>query len=272
MGKAQTDTTQKQEFEGNVGRHLTQMKELPVEDMQKTDEIHLNNVDKPLKPESVATVQIEAKHTEVKTETGEQVVVKQLKTESVGIVHEEADLNDDSYKSYTPRDFILAVVNLITLGLLIFILLKLPLRAEELKDLRNEDLKYQSSNILELPNVAESMMLAEEIKKVFLDTSGIVEFVSRVDAIKAQGGTIVKLSFANQNAVKDRTGSFGIPVIIEMRGSREDIIADLVKLQNLPFLFRPVSIEMEPNKDNPSIYDFRYGGMVYVDETKFGKN
>jgi hypothetical protein len=261
--------------DSKVEKYLTQMKELPTRDEVETMKSTVAGGGvKPGAPAKQVTVKETVDVVSAKAENKEQPAGAAYAEPAIlpKSFIDNMDLNDTAYKVYTTKDIILGAINLVTIALLVFLLVKLPVRAEEFKTARNESLKYQIGSPLELPDIADSLEMAQSVEDVFLDTSGIVEFVSRVEAIKDQGGTITKLSFTNQTAVRDKTGNYGIPVIIEMRGNMNEMTADLEKLRNLPFLFRPVSIEIAPNIDNPAILDFKYGGMIYVDETKFGKN
>jgi Tfp pilus assembly protein PilO len=69
----------------------------------------------------------------------------------------------------------------------------------------------------------------------------------------------------------DKTGNYGIPVIIELNGAWESIGQDLQEIQKLPFLLRAISIDAEPDKENESMIQFKYGGFLYVD-TRLGEN
>ena len=147
---------------------------------------------------------------------------------------------------------------------MIVILVKFPLKAKELKESRDEDLRNQSNVSYEFTEIDASKEKADELTKLFLDESGVVDFVNDVEKIKIKNRALSKVSFTRQKGVKDRTGNFGIPVVIDFRGSWESILLDLTDLEALPFLLRPVSIDLGQDDSDPTVINLKYGGLLYV--------
>ena len=67
---------------------------------------------------------------------------------------------------------------------------------------------------------------------------------------KSDAGAISKVSFASQKAVTDKTGNYGVPIVIELMGSWDAIDSDLQKIDKLPYLFRPVKVEIGYDEEN----------------------
>lgn len=164
----------------------------------------------------------------------------------------------------TVKDVILGIVNLISVVLLLIILARFPSKANELKNLRIENFKSKTDLSFEAVEIDTYKAKKAELQKFFLDDERIVEFVS-------QAGKFAKVSFANQEPVKDRTGNLGIPVVLEFSGSWEDIDKTLQAIDTLPFLFRAARIEIERSKEDPDVIKFKYGIFLYVDD-EFGKS
>lgn len=177
-----------------------------------------------------------------------------------------------NHAAFAPKDIILAVINIISVILIIILLVKLPQKAKEVKALRTENIKNESSVSFEFSDIEEAKKRSQELERLFLDESGLVEFVKEIEKIKAGGGTVVQLNFGSQQPIRDKTGYAGIPVIIEMEGSWQAIGQDLQKIQSLPYLFRAVKIEAGSKSaigeevQATDIIEFKYGGFLYVDD------
>ncbi len=238
-------TTEKQK----VSKYLTDMKELPPDNVEE----------KSLVDEPVIKKPVVAKETP-KKEIVEDVVE--------GIKDEETE----SKKSvFSPMDIILGVINFITIVLLIYLLTRLPIKSKELQAEKITELKTQSNSLTKYSSLQSDLEKATLLNSLFLDQSGIVDFVGAVEKLKGGSSSIQKVTFASQLAVKDKLGIYGIPVVIELRGNWQTIAPDLEKIQALPYLFRPVNITVLPEKDDPTVIIFNYGGILYVND-KFGKN
>lgn len=230
-----------------VEKYLTEMKELP--------------------PEVQEEVSKEKSTEEVKGEV-ETKLPPPTKTETI-----DETLPDDEKEERTlnklplsPKDLILGVVNLITLVLLIIILLRFPDKANELRQLRIEDLRNKSNITREFTEIENNKMKAEVLENLFINEAGVVEFVGDVESIRTEGGSYKGISFANQKALEDKSGNFGLPIIIELAGSWAAIDADLQKIDQLPYLFRPVRIDIEPSETEEDVIVFKYGIFLYVND------
>jgi len=165
---------------------------------------------------------------------------------------------------------ILSLANLSCLGALLFLLLNFPEKAREVKILRNTSLAS-----LQLDTDALRIELANH--KVKLDKlfalfpageADLLEFINEIDKLKNEG-LVTSFSFASNRPVKDRTGFDGLPIIIEFRGSWNQIDWGLKRLESLPFVVRAINLEI--SRLSEGAVSLKYGGILYVDE-KFASN
>jgi hypothetical protein len=169
-------------------------------------------------------------------------------------------------KVITWKEGILIAINILSVICLLFLIVELPKHALAAKDLRVQHIKNQSSQSVEYAEIASAKAKTDQLKKLFLDDSGIVDFVSSVETLKVKYPAIQRINFPSQENVKDRTGSIGIPVIIEMSGGQKDILDAMYAIESLPYLFRTMSVDVRPSKDDPLISTVKYGGMLYVSD------
>ncbi|KKQ41670.1 MAG: hypothetical protein US60_C0032G0011 [Microgenomates group bacterium GW2011_GWC1_37_8] len=250
-----------------IDKYLTQMKELPPEENEKTPS--LPPVRK-IPPEKVIA---------------KPEVAKPLPKVQDNILLLEEDTEETKRKlPLALKDMILGIINLILVILLVIILLRFPDKAKELKDIRIDAIKNEESVSYQFDKIASAKVKADELSSLFVNDSGVVDFVNDLEKIKNENGTIKSITFANQQAIKDKTGSFGIPVVIELQGSWEKIDSDLQRIDGLPYLFRAAKVEAGKPKVQPgvkleeeqeideNIIVFKYGIFLYYDENSVGKN
>lgn len=249
-------------------RYLTEIKELPQE--EKKEDLAIP------KPEPIIPASEKKPETKEAKPAPEPVETQpvQEKTSQVSEPTQEKTSNEAPMAMPEPiiqkkklpistKDIVLGIVNLIALGGLIFLLTKLPARAQEVSTARNKELKASQKVSVKLAEIEDSKKLAEEIKAIFPDESGLVDFVKGIEDIRADG-TVENITFKNQKTIRDKTGNFGLPVLIIMRGSWQDIKRDMVRVQELPFIFRAVSIETRIDEEGLVVVE--YGGILYTNE------
>ncbi len=175
-----------------------------------------------------------------------------------------------SKPKFFSNTILVGIVNVVILVLLILILGMLPKKATELKRLRNLSLSSKAKSNVEIADleIKSNIEKSDELKILFPDESGLVSFVEEIEKLKATG-VAKKFSFANEDAVRDKTKSLGIPFIVEFEGTWEQIDKDLQALQKLPFLLRVITIETRQTKgdEDTNLIRFMYGGFIYVDES-----
>jgi len=168
------------------------------------------------------------------------------------------------------RAAILTFINLIGIAGIVYFDRKIPTKAEEIKTLRSEKLAISAQNLeIIKSDVEEHKLKADKLIAFFPDDTGLVNFVNELDKIKKEG-KITGFSFAAESAIKDKTGTIGIPVLIEFKGTWSEIDADLQKIQSLPYILRAIEVEAELAEEE-GLIDLRFGGFLYVGKD-FGKN
>ncbi len=243
----------KSETRKNLESYLTHIKELPP-----TPETHYGEEHKKPRSSITGTEYIKEKEGVSSTGLREDGSKEEFVDGDFTLVEEEEKRLPVSLK-----DVILGILNVISIAVLIFVLIKLPLKAKELKDLRIERIKGQESISYKSFEIEEYKSKAEELEEFFLNEEKVIEFVNMASRLG-------KVSFASQKPVKDITGNFGLPVVIELEGTRDDLDTKLQSIDNLPFLFRGVRVEISPLKEEGMI-TLKYGLFLYVDEN-LGKN
>ena len=160
---------------------------------------------------------------------------------------------------------VLGIVNLICLFVLIFILSLLPKKAEELKNLRSLIAKANSQQSREIiiAEISAAKNKTEKLIELFPNEDGLVEFTGQIDSLRNQGAAI-NFSFANDIAVKDKTGLIGLPILIEVSGTNTQVDSALKQIQNMPFLLRAIDVEINKIEDNK--IRLKFGGILYVNE------
>jgi len=171
----------------------------------------------------------------------------------------------------TYKEVVLGIINLASIIFIIFLLVNFPKKSDELRNLRIQEMRGNTTVGLEVSEIEAALPMAEILRELFLDEGGVVSFVGDVENQKTEGGAISKITFASQNIEKDRTGNYGYPLIIELTGSWEAIDADLQKIDALPYFFRPVKVDISYDVENPEVVIFKYGIFLYVRES-LGKN
>ncbi len=157
----------------------------------------------------------------------------------------------------------LNAVNVILIILLILILKKLPVIAKEVKDLKN---KYVLAHEKIDQAVLRSDLLVynEKISSIeshFADEESILNFIIEIDKLKS-AGLVADFSFVSEEPVKDKTGSFGFPILIVSEGSIQNVNSALAKIDSLPYLKRAVDVKLIINEDKT--VKLEYGGFIYV--------
>jgi len=258
-----------------ISKYLTDMKELPPvteesdvtseKEADKTLESHVpetSTVEEMQKPES-------AGYKKEKDLKDREETAKIESKKSSDVAYDEFDsIREDKVKVFSGKDIVLAVINGVCIFVLIFILIKFPGKSQDLKNERNQMLLNDAGFNFELSEISQAKAKADEMNKVFVDESGIVDFVNDLEMIKAKSGNIRKINFTSQKAVEDRqTSNPGIPVVIEFTGDMDKVLNDIDEIQKLPFILRPITIEIGKNEDDPNVLDFKYGGFLYVNDT-----
>ena len=248
----------------SVSNYLTEMKELPpsfseagqLEKEKKVTKVRESQTSKSQETTEKTfqkAVQVPTARKKEEVETKEEII--------------QESSEEEVRKSRLPisgKDIILGMVNLISLILLVIILFKLPLLADELKKLRVEFYLNQSNVTYEFADVEESKAKKEELESLFVDESGVIAFVNDIEKLKGENLPIQKVEFANQKVIKDRTGNFGVPIVIELVGNWDAISQTLQRIDKLPYLTRAANVDIVRSEEEEGVIVFKYGVFLYV--------
>jgi len=252
----------KQNSTKKVGKYLTDLKELFTE--QRGEEVVKK--EKPRTKEDLSNDR--SKVEEQVVDMQNKVPAKENKLEKI----ESVDvINDVIDKPYSTKDVILGVINFLSVILLIFLLVKLPQKSDELKSLRIEEIKDMQLIGYSSPNLNESKSKSDALQSLFLDNSGVVSFAEDIETLKSTNSAIQKVTFTSQKPIKDKLGLSGIPVIVLLEGSWEEIGSSMNAIEKLAYLFRPAILRAEISVEEPNVVTLEYGGMLYVGDG-FTKN
>lgn len=167
---------------------------------------------------------------------------------------------------------ILVIVNLLVVGGVVFLLDRLESKALEVKKLRSIQLTASHGEPFSAlkADVEAAESKTGELLKYYPDSEGLIAFVGEIDKLKAEG-VVTGFSFANEEPIKDnRTGAFGLPVLIELKGNWAAIDSALGRIMSLPYLLRSIRIDATPSEEE-GLIEFKFGGLLYVDKN-FSQN
>lgn len=166
---------------------------------------------------------------------------------------------------FTPRDIILNSINILTLVLLIVILMQLNSKAEELNSLKSENVRLSENYNYNMDQVEENLQKAQELSDLFANDSEVIDFVSDVENLR-DSGAIRSVRFSSPDPVIDRSGSYGRPIIIDLRGNWQQIDQAIDDIHSLPYLFRPVKVQIGEQESTDGILEVNYGGLLYIED------
>ncbi len=254
-------------------KYLTEMKELPnydkaendVENPNKKTAPQFNAVEKDNFQESLTKNIAEEKALMQTTNPGSRLdnnLDKFFKPEVPKSLKRIAGI------PFSTRDFILNSINVLTLILLFVMLSRIEGKAKDLKEVQNENIKLSENYNYNTEQVDINLKKAEEINSLFTTDTGVIDFVNDVERLNASGATR-SVNFSSPDPVKDRSGSFGRPIIINLRGNWSQIDQAIDEIHNLPYYFRPIKVEIETAdlEEGSGNLDVRYGGLLYLEET-----
>lgn len=189
------------------------------------------------------------------------------------IVEEDKNISETNKAELMPAKkiikikslFLLLIIDLMLLAISIFFIVNLPKKATELNRVKSEEQKVKESKKIDITGL-EYQPTKESVDKLigyFPMEDGVIDFIEMVEVLK-KNGQIKNFALVGQDAVKDKTGAFGIPFIIEIEDSWENINISLQEFQKLPYLIRAINVEARVINEN--IISFKYGGFLYVSD------
>jgi Tfp pilus assembly protein PilO len=159
----------------------------------------------------------------------------------------------------------LLLVDIVMLATSTFMLVSLPKKASELNKTRSDEEKVIESKKVDVTGL-EYKPTRDSVDKLlsyYPEELGLINFIETVEAMKEKG-SVKYFSIVGENAVKDKTGAYGIPFIVEFEGGWETINQSLQELQKLPYLIRAIDVKVD-TLDEKTV-NFKYGGFLYVSD------
>lgn len=159
----------------------------------------------------------------------------------------------------------LLIVNMILFSLSIYFIVILPKKAEELNKARSDEQRVKESQKVDITGLEyqPTQEKVEKLIKYYPEEAGVIDFIERVEGLKKLG-YVKNFALVGQDAVKDKTGVYGIPFIVEFEGNWESTNVSLQELQKLPYLIRAINIEAKVIDTN--LVNFKFGGFLYVSD------
>jgi len=111
---------------------------------------------------------------------------------------------------------------------------------------------------------------SEKLLAYFPNDDQILEFVLKVDELKKLE-LITNFDFVTNEPIKDKLGLLSIPVLFTIKGEDTKISEALGKLIDLPYVMRPVAINIAKESSQSAAWSMQWGGVLYVDE-RYDKN
>jgi Tfp pilus assembly protein PilO len=168
-----------------------------------------------------------------------------------------------------PKILIFILINflaLIFLGLLLNSLKGKTLEMKKMKNLAAETSRVNLENLE--TEIAETQDKSEQLATVFPNEEGLIGFIQKIDELK-KDKYLTYFSFAADNILKDKTGYSGLPLVLEAKGSWQQIGETLSKIYSLPFIVRPINVEIRQVAGNEM--NLKLGGILYVSKN-FNQN
>jgi len=193
------------------------------------------------------------------------------KDKNIDNLADEKDKKGKVQRRFRKKIIAINVVNVILVIASIYYLRKMPNQAEKVKELRSAKLATEESSdvvILE-SDIEKNKEKIEIIEKVFVNDEGFLELLTSIDQLKLEG-TVTDFSFPVTRPIADSTKNIGLPMSLTFRGNLEQINNGLAKVLSLPFLIRPVNVEVATPENSESL-TVKFGGFLYTNEN-FNKN
>lgn len=160
---------------------------------------------------------------------------------------------------------ILLVIDAVILAISFYLISVLPKKASDLNKARSDEQKVVESKKIDVTGL-EYQPTKESVDKLtsfYPEEAGLIDFIEMIEEMK-KNNMVKNFQLVSSDAIKDKTGAYGIPFIIEFEGSWENVNLSLQDLQKLPYLIRAVSVETQVVDEG--IINFKYGGFLYVSD------
>lgn len=183
--------------------------------------------------------------------------------------------NDSTKPFYLQKSFrkvhILIVLSVVGLVGIFIMLNRVSATAEEIKEVKaNSASESDMANYAFLEaELGHYQSQIDELNSLYADSSEVIVFMGEVNRLNTLG-VVEDFGFVNDAPVKDKSGNFGFPVSIKLRGTEEQLDAALRNIQSLPFLLRGVQVDItrETNAEGVESIVLNYGGFLYVEDAQ----
>jgi Tfp pilus assembly protein PilO len=164
---------------------------------------------------------------------------------------------------------ILGALNIIFLLISVFLASRMETAGKQIKELRTKQVaQTEASSTVATEELSKYKAQYEKVLEAFPSENEVIGFVSQIDGLK-KAGVVSGFSFASDIPLKDKNGILGLPILIEAKGSLEQINAAVEAIEKLPVILSAVKTEITKVEDGS--YLMRWGGFLYVDQN-YGKS
>ena len=155
------------------------------------------------------------------------------------------------------------ILNLLVVLAIMLLLRQLPMVALNVK-------RTNSQEQISSHSVDSTILKAEMDKsKVKTDTvlsmlggdKTVISFITRMDELKKEG-FLISYEFPITNEILDKTGLHGLPVLMVIQGTKQNISETLVKISEIKVLLRPVTLSI--TTDETGLLTAKYGVFMYT--------
>lgn len=159
----------------------------------------------------------------------------------------------------------LTVVNVVTIIFAIIILFQMPNKSSEIRELRKDQVLASLSADGEVltQDIKRSQPQIDKLEEAISDEDGVLSFINVMDRLRVEG-IITEFSFLRSEPVVDSTKQKGLPIQIIVEGNSEVIERAMGRINGLPKLVRPITVNMEYQNNEDGTIKLTYGGLLYV--------
>jgi len=170
----------------------------------------------------------------------------------------------DLRKSLLVKASVLGVIDLLAFFLLIYYIGQTSFVVSDIKDAMKDNVAVNENAVVGLKSqIAQNQTQLKMVDSFFHDEIGYVHFVKEIDGLRS-AGLVSNFELRSKDYIRDKTKSLGLPFVAEFTGSSDILSEGVNRLQNLPFIVRPINVTIDRVDDTTFI--LTYGGFLYVDE------
>ncbi len=136
--------------------------------------------------------------------------------------------------------------------------------ANELKELRNTALHSEEGEdvVVLSAEISKNSDKIDKLASYFVTDASFLKFLEEKDRL-VKDGRVSDFSVSDK-PVSDKAKNRGYAVLIELKGSPQEVSDALTKVDGLPFLMLPASMEVDIGVDKATT--LKYIGVLYTNE------